>query len=107
MSSDPGAYSLLHIPVEAGKEDEFVATFARLRVFASSDEGGGFRGARLLRPVGEGDTTFVVVAEWDSAAAYQGWLDNPVRETLGSELEPFVAGEVRGGAFSVAEAYEA
>lgn len=107
MSSNAGTYSVLRIPVQAGKEEDFVATFARLRIFARSDESGGFRGARLLRPVADGNTTFVVVAEWDSPAAYQGWLDNPLRETLRLELEPFVEGEMSGEAFSVAEAYDA
>jgi heme-degrading monooxygenase HmoA len=107
MSSEEGTYSVLRIPVQPGREDEFVATFARLRIFALSDESGGFRGARLLRPVSEGDTTFVVVARWDSPAAYQRWLDDPLRESLRAELEPLTAGAMSGGAYSVAEAYDA
>ena len=40
---------------------------------------------------------YVVVAEWEDAQAYQGWLDNPVRDELGAQLEPLLAVDVAPG----------
>jgi heme-degrading monooxygenase HmoA len=106
MSRGPAAYSLLRIPVRPGSEDAFVEAFARLRVFEHAGEAGGMRAARLLRPLGDDDTTFVVVAEWDSREAYQGWLENPLRERLRVEIEPLLAGEMSGGTFAVVRAHD-
>ena len=89
--------SFLRIPVRDGAEDDFVRTFAELGVFEHSRQSSGFRGGRLLRPLAAGEP-FLVQAEWNDAAAYQGWLDNPVREELRGGLDPLVAGEVAGGA---------
>jgi len=88
--------SALRIPVRAGAEDAFVRAFAELRIFEHSRRSGGFRGARLLRPLTAGEP-FLVVAEWDDADAYERWLDNPVREDLRRGLEPLVAGELVSG----------
>jgi heme-degrading monooxygenase HmoA len=87
--------SVLRLPVRPGKEDELVSAFAELRIFERSRESGGFLGARLLRPAGGGP--FLVVAEWEDAADYQRWLDNPVREEVGSRLEHLVAEDVQAG----------
>jgi heme-degrading monooxygenase HmoA len=88
--------SLLRLPVRPGAEDELVQAFAELRIFERSNESGGFLGGRLLRPVGDAPGV-VVVAEWESPADYQGWLDNPVRDELGRRLEPLLAGDVEAG----------
>jgi len=88
--------SFLRIPVRAGAEDGFVRAFAELRIFEHSRRSGGFRGGRLLRPLGAGEP-FLVVAEWDEADAYERWLDNPVREELRGGLEPLLDGEVVSG----------
>jgi heme-degrading monooxygenase HmoA len=87
--------SVLRLPVRAGKEDELVSAFAELGIFERSRESGGFLGGRLLRPVGGGP--FLVVAEWEDAADYQRWLDNPVREEVGGRLEHLVAEDVQAG----------
>ena len=58
----------------------------------------GFGGARLLRPVAPGEP-YLVVADWDDAAAYQGWLDNPVRAELARQLEPLIDGPLEGGVY--------
>jgi heme-degrading monooxygenase HmoA len=89
--------SVLRIPVAPGAGEELARTFSELGIFERSRESGGFRSGRLLRPLEEGEP-FVVVAEWDDAAAYRRWLDNPVRETLRGRLEPLLAGEVAAGA---------
>jgi heme-degrading monooxygenase HmoA len=88
--------SVLRIPVRAGAADELAALFAELDVFGHSQRSGGFLGGRFLRPLGEG-APVVVLAEWETAEDYQGWLDNPVREELRGRLAPLLAGEVAAG----------
>jgi heme-degrading monooxygenase HmoA len=87
--------SLLRLPVRPGNEDALVQAFARLEVFRHSERSGGFLGGRLLRPRDGGP--FVVMAEWESDAAYRDWLANPVREELGAQIEPLLSGEVEAG----------
>ena len=38
-----------------------------------------------------------MVAEWESERAYHGWLENPIREELGAQIEPLLTGEVQAG----------
>jgi heme-degrading monooxygenase HmoA len=80
----------------AGRADDFARTFVELEIFEHSRRSGGFLGGRLLRPFADGEP-FVVVAEWEDAGAYQGWLDNPVRAELGERLEPLLDGDVASG----------
>jgi len=87
--------SVLRLPVRPGKESELVSAFAELQIFERSRESGGFLGGRLLRPLGGGP--FLVVAEWESASDYQGWIDNPAREELAGRLEHLVAENVEAG----------
>ena len=70
--------------------------FAELEVFEHSRRSGGFLGGRLLRPLAAGEP-FVVIAEWEDAKAYQGWLDNPVRAEIGEHLEPLIDQDVTSG----------
>jgi heme-degrading monooxygenase HmoA len=88
--------SVLRLPVLPEARETFARTFRELGVFERSRESGGFRGGRLLAPLG-GDGPFLVVAEWDDAASYQAWLDNPVRAEVGEHLQPLIAEEVLGG----------
>ena len=37
-----------------------------------------------------------MIARWDSPSAYQGWLDNPVREVIGEQLRPFLVDDPQG-----------
>jgi heme-degrading monooxygenase HmoA len=87
--------SVLRLPVLPGSEDAFARAFAELEVFRHSQESGGFLGGRLLRPMSDGP--FLVIAEWESGQAYQGWLDNPVREELGAQIEPLLEEGVAAG----------
>ena len=88
--------SVLGVRVWSGAEAEFMQSFVDLAVFDRARESGGFRGGRLLRPLAEGEP-FLVVADWDDAESYQGWLDNPVRAELNAKIEPLVAESVPGG----------
>ena len=90
--------SVLRIAVRPGAEAEFVRRFAEARVFEHSHASGGFLGGRVLRPLDAGEP-FLVVAEWETPEAYQGWLDNPVREELSATLGPLTADDVGHGGF--------
>ena len=87
--------SILHLPVRSGNEDALVDAFARLEIFRHSEQSGGFLGGRLLRPRNGGP--FVVMAEWESDAAYRGWLENPIRAELSAQIEPLLNGDVEAG----------
>jgi heme-degrading monooxygenase HmoA len=85
--------SLLRLTVRAGAGDRFARLFDELGIFELARESGGFVGGRLLRPL-DRDGPFVVLAEWEDADAYRGWLENPVRAGLADRLEPVLAGDV-------------
>jgi heme-degrading monooxygenase HmoA len=84
----------LHVRADAGAE--LARLYDELEVFEHARRSGGFRGGRLLRPLEVG-APFLVVAEWDTAQDYQGWLDSPVRAELGTRLEPLLTDDVAGG----------
>ena len=88
--------SVLRLVPRPGAGPELERAFAELEVFEHSRRSGGFRGGRLLRPL-EQEAAYAVIAEWEDAAAYQGWLDNPVREQLSARLESLLADEVASG----------
>ena len=50
----------------------------------------GCRGVALLRSADGGPDTHVVVADWDDAAAYQRWVDDPWRAETGAALAEFL-----------------
>jgi heme-degrading monooxygenase HmoA len=85
--------SVLHLRARAGAD--LAAAFAELGIFEHSRQSGGFLGGRLLRAL-DGDG-YLVVAEWEDAKAYQGWLDNPVRADVGAQLEPLLTDDVASG----------
>jgi heme-degrading monooxygenase HmoA len=104
-AADRPVHSVLRIPVRGDAADEFADGFGRLRVFEHASRQPGFRAARLLRPLAQGEP-FLVVAEWDSLEAYDGWLENPVRERLAAELQPLLGGDMAGGVYRAAFAAE-
>src|SRR3977135_2264432 len=89
--------SVLELPVRAGAEAAIARVYEEAEVFELSRQSGGFLGGRLLRPLRVGEP-FLVIAEWESKAYYQRWLDNPVRESLGAQINPHLTGDVREGA---------
>lgn len=88
--------SVLYLPVREGAEDDIARVYEDARIFELSRESGGFLSGRLLRPLRAGDP-MLVIAEWDTDADYQRWLDNPVRAELGGQLTPFLDGDVVAG----------
>ena len=99
MSGAAGVVSVLELRVLAGCEQAVISFYSEREVFEHARRSGGFRSGRLLEPREPG-APFLVLAEWDDAEAYQGWLDNPVREELGLGLAPLLDGApARGGVY--------
>jgi heme-degrading monooxygenase HmoA len=94
--------SVLVFTLLPGRVEAFVETFMRLRVLERSSRMPGFRRGQLHVRADGGDEV-LVTADWDSPAAYQGWLDNPEREGIGEQLAPFLAGDPEGRIFEVIE----
>jgi heme-degrading monooxygenase HmoA len=88
--------SVLELPVRAGAEATIARVYDDAEIFELSRQSGGFLSGRLLRPLRAGDP-FLVIAEWESKASYQQWLDNPVRESLGAQITPHLTGDVGEG----------
>jgi heme-degrading monooxygenase HmoA len=96
--ADVTVVSVLRVPVRAGSEAELAKAYETLEIFARARESGGFLGGRLLQPLSAG-ASFLVVAEWEDAAAYERWLSSPVRADLGRELEPLLDGSIEGSIY--------
>jgi quinol monooxygenase YgiN len=94
--------SVLRFALLPGRRDDFIETFTRIEVLKASRDQAGFRGGRLLVDVDDPDTA-LVIAEWDSPASYQGWLDNPAREDIGEQLSPFWDGDPEGRLFDLVQ----
>jgi heme-degrading monooxygenase HmoA len=88
--------SVLELHVLPGSEQAVVRAYDELGVFERARSSGGFRSGRLPEP-SEPARPMLVIAEWDDAAAYERWLTSPVREQLGSQLEPMLADEPAAG----------
>jgi heme-degrading monooxygenase HmoA len=88
--------SVLAIAAKSGAEDDLVRAFAEHDVFDHARRSGGFVTGRLLRPLTPGEP-FFVIAEWESAESYQGWMDSPVRARLSAVLEPLLVERVAPG----------
>jgi quinol monooxygenase YgiN len=92
--------SVLTFTLLPHRRQDFIDAFARLEVLPTSSFQAGYRGGQLHVDLDDPDTA-MVTAQWDSRAAYQGWLENPVRETIGEQLQPFLADEPSGRVFEL------
>lgn len=89
--------SVLRLPVRIGAERAIADLYEEIGVFELSRQSGGFLGGRLLRPERAGES-FLVVAEWESAADYERWLASDSRAGLGERLAPHLSGDMPPGA---------
>lgn len=66
---------------------------------------GGCRDVQLLRSVDGGVATHLVIADWDSAADYQRWVDDPWRAAVTRRLVELLDtgsdGPLVGGVFEL------
>jgi quinol monooxygenase YgiN len=94
------ARSVLFIRAKPGRRDELVALFDRLDVLEKASGQEGFVSSEVHVPV-DGEDLVMVTATWETAEAYQGWLDNPVREEMRPELEKLADGEPESRVYEI------
>jgi quinol monooxygenase YgiN len=81
---------MLALRAKPGRRDEVVALFERLEVLREAGAVSGFVSAELQIAADDADD-LLVTATWESAAAYDAWLDSPVRERMRPALEELLA----------------
>lgn len=93
--------SVLALRAAAGRAAALEAFFADHRILQRARGFDGCRDALLLRSVDAGPVTHLVIADWDTAADYRRWVDDPWRAALSQQLaalldvradEPLVGG---------------
>src|SRR2546426_1735310 len=94
--------SVLIFSIRPGRRDDFVAAFRRLQVLERASRQPGFLSAQLHVRV-DGSDEALVTADWDSSEAYEGWLANPVRAEMQSELGPLLAADPEPRVYDVVE----
>jgi len=95
--------SLLVIRAKPGCRDRLVELFARLQVLEKASRQDGFVSCEVQVPA-DHDDHVLVTALWTSPEAYQGWLDNPVREEMRPELDELAAADPQPHVYAVVEA---
>jgi heme-degrading monooxygenase HmoA len=93
--------SILHLRAAAGQASALEEFYARHGILERALQFGGCRNAQLLRSVDGGPATHLVTADWDTAADYRRWVDDPWRAAVSRQLatlldtepdEPLVGG---------------
>lgn len=102
--------SLLTLRATTGQADAIEALYADHGVLARARAFPGCRGAQLLRSVDGGSATHLVIADWDTAADYQRWVDDPWRDALSGRLAALLDntddGPLVGGVFELVDPQE-
>ncbi|WP_432840203.1 antibiotic biosynthesis monooxygenase family protein [Dactylosporangium sp. CA-092794] len=78
--------SVLTLRAAAGQSGALEAFYAEHRVLERARQFPGCRDALLLRSLGGGRATHLVIADWDTAADYRRWVDDPWRAALSRQL---------------------
>jgi quinol monooxygenase YgiN len=94
--------SVLHLRARSGRRDDVVALFARLEVLREASAVPGFVAAELQVAVDRSDE-LLVTATWESAAAYDVWLESPVRERMRPALEELLAEPPAGRVYELVQ----
>jgi heme-degrading monooxygenase HmoA len=93
--------SVLSLRAAAGKAGALEEFYAEHGILERAREFGGCRDALLLRSVDGSPATYLVIADWDTAADYRRWVDDPWRAAVSRQLsalldtesyEPLVGG---------------
>jgi heme-degrading monooxygenase HmoA len=93
--------SVLTLKAAAGRAGAIEEFYAENGILERSRQFPGCRDALLLRALGSGPATHLVTADWDSAADYRAWVDDPWRDAVSRRLaalldtvgdEPLVGG---------------
>jgi heme-degrading monooxygenase HmoA len=94
------ARSVLYIRTKPGCRDQLVELFTRLQILEQASRQEGFISSEIHVPV-DGDDLVLVTATWATPEAYQGWLDNPVREEMRADLELLADGEPESRVYEI------
>jgi heme-degrading monooxygenase HmoA len=78
--------SVLTLRAAAGLTDALEALYAGHGILERARRFRGCRDALLLRSVDAGPATHLVIADWDTAADYQRWVEDPWRVALSRQL---------------------
>lgn len=89
-----GVHSLLFLRARVGEGAEVVRRYHELGVFDRVAHEPGFRSATLQVSADDPDE-LLVIAQWDSVEAYDGWLETAIRAELSQQLEPLLGDEPR------------
>ena len=95
--------SVLVIRAKPGCRDRLVELFTRLQVLEKASRQEGFVSCEVQVPTDD-DEHVLVTALWTSPEAYQGWLDNPVREEMRPHLDELTAADPEPRVYEVVEA---
>lgn len=96
--------SVLKLRTAPGRADALEDFYARHGILERAQQFEGCHDAMLLRSNGEGAVTHLVVADWDSAADYRRWVDDPWRAAVSGQLADLL--DTGTGETVVGELYE-
>lgn len=78
--------SVLTLKAAAGQAAALEELYAERGVLDRARRFPGCRDAQLLRSIDGSPATHLVIADWDTAADYQRWVDDPWRAALSQQL---------------------
>jgi heme-degrading monooxygenase HmoA len=87
---------VLNLRAKPGRRDEVVALYERLGVLREASAVPGFVSAEL-QVAADGSDDLLVTATWESAAAYDAWVESPVRERMRPAFEELLVELPAGG----------
>ena len=94
------ARSLLYMQPVEGRRDELIALFERLDVPERALQQDGCLSVEL-QVAPEESQPVLVTALWSHREAYDGWLANPWRESVGAELEALLTEPPEGTVYDI------
>lgn len=90
--------TVLSLHVREGREEEFASAFRDNHVLQTARDECGMLFAQLLRPSTPGGP-FIALAHWPDPAAYDCWIESPVRDRLNESLGHLLSDEPASGDF--------
>ena len=90
------ARSVLFLQAKPGMRKALVDVFRRIDVPGHALQQAGCLSVEVHVPP-DADGPILVTALWEDRESYQGWLDNPWRESSSAELAPLLAEDTPAG----------
>lgn len=85
--------SVLSLRAAAGKAEELEAFYAQQGILDRASAFAGCRETVLLRATGPSPVTHLVIADWDSPADYDRWVNDPWRAAVSQQLATLLDSE--------------